>query len=618
MADGRGAEKPGEGEGGSGGLVGWVSASWLRTSIALFLAGFLTTLALFFLTGTVAHLERLQTLSISYGGGAHGGWGRRSGSRVAHAVDYAYLPIDQRPNTTGEVRQTDDGRTLAHLPRADCDEVHGSSLLGLQDGSLLLAYYCGDERNGTKSEVSIVVSKLRAGARVWDYPFVVSSEPGRTARNPVLWYDRDEKRVVLWHTSQLSGLGEGTAEVRMLVSPDGGDNFTYPETIFDKGFGLLVHHRPLLSKRHDGELLVPVYFAPGGVQTVKGQYSSLKWSRDNGRSWSPLGAEMTSVGSGIVQPCIVRPLDQKTRRPGDVLVAFFSDWHGSNIYRSRSLDEGRTWSEPERTPLPNPNTPIAATVLASGNIAMVFNNRRAKPGHNPFPTGRRLLKKKQKMVEPEMTRVVAIGDGHHWPLTVAISEDGGGSWPYVRDLEASWNASMDYSHPSIVQTADGRIHITYTWSGVDPMFPRSEPQSRLCIRHVALPGEEWVRLGAWTYSHNKKFAAQNRDVNMQVRHHGTLGLATQGEYRGRSVGSNKKLDEKRTAEKQKKRLMCDDRIGQFANSCDEDVGEEAMAAAAEAAASVLTPPSPSYDDQLNRAPAKPYQPDFKTGILVGG
>ena len=73
MADGRGAEKPGEGEGGSGGLVGWVSASWLRTSIALFLAGFLTTLALFFLTGTVAHLERLQTLSISYGGGAHGG-----------------------------------------------------------------------------------------------------------------------------------------------------------------------------------------------------------------------------------------------------------------------------------------------------------------------------------------------------------------------------------------------------------------------------------------------------------------------------------------------------------------------------------------------------------------
>ena len=139
---------------------------------------------------------------------------------------------------------------------------------------------------------------------------------------------------------------------------------------------------------------------------------------------------------------------------------------------------------------------------------------------------------------------------------------------FVRDLEARFDPSLEYGQPSLTQTRDGRIHISYTWSGDD--------RTRLCIRHVSLPNEQWIRLGAWTYTKERAGAGTAWGVNLQVRHGGTLGLATQGEYRGRSIGSNKHDDEvrrQRFANKERKRLACWDRIGQFANACDEDTPE---------------------------------------------
>ena len=192
-----------------------LASSWTRTALALCLASFATTLAVVGLTGAAYwNLERTQ----AFGAARSHTLGRRG---PAPKVDYAYLPITSQPNTTGEVRQTDDGRTLAHLPRANSSEVSSSSLLRLPDESLLLAWFCSKE--GDK-DMAIVVSKLRAGARTWDYPYEVSCEAGMTARNPVLWYDEDAKHVVLYHTSEISGTGQATAEVRMLTSPDYGDS----------------------------------------------------------------------------------------------------------------------------------------------------------------------------------------------------------------------------------------------------------------------------------------------------------------------------------------------------------------------------------------------------------
>jgi predicted neuraminidase len=58
-------------------------------------------------------------------------------------------------------------------------------------------------------------------------------------------------------------------------------------------------------------------------------------------------------------------------------------------------------------------------------------------------------------------------------MTLAISQDGGRSWPAMRNLEVGDGYCMtnnsaeklnrEYSYPSIVQSADGRLHIAYTY-----------------------------------------------------------------------------------------------------------------------------------------------------------
>ena len=74
-------------------------------------------------------------------------------------------------------------------------------------------------------------------------------------------------------------------------------------------------------------------------------------------------------------------------------------------------------------------------------------------------------------------------------MTLAISEDEGKTWPYLRDLEvgdgycltnnSTEKLNREYSYPSIKQGDDGLLNITYTYF-------------RQYIKYVRVP-EEWVR-----------------------------------------------------------------------------------------------------------------------------
>ena len=101
------------------------------------------------------------------------------------------------------------------------------------------------------------------------------------------------------------------------------------------------------------------------------------------------------------------------------------------------------------TPLPNNNSGIAALRLASGRVAIAYN-------HNSAPA--------------------TYGKKGAWPalrnpVSIALSEDGGKTFPLIRHIERGEGYVGDenkfnnrqYEYPTLIQAADGMLHLAYAY-----------------------------------------------------------------------------------------------------------------------------------------------------------
>ncbi len=148
---------------------------------------------------------------------------------------------------------------------------------------------------------------------------------------------------------------------------------------------------------------------------------------DLGKTWTKTDPLNDPDEFGLIQPTILKHGDGRLQalcrsRQGRV-VALWSE------------DGGHNWGPPMATELPNPNSGIDGVTLADGRHLLVYNH-------------------------------TARGRS---PLNVALSTDGT-QWKPGPVLE---DEPGEYSYPAVIQAADGRIHITYTWK-------------RTRIRHVVL------------------------------------------------------------------------------------------------------------------------------------
>jgi predicted neuraminidase len=91
--------------------------------------------------------------------------------------------------------------------------------------------------------------------------------------------------------------------------------------------------------------------------------------------------------------------------------------------------------------LPNPNSRLDLTRLASGRLALAFN---------------------------------AAANARS-PLTLALSEDDGATWPWRFDVETG---DAEYSYPALIQSQDNLLHLVYTWR-------------RTHIAHISCD-EDWI------------------------------------------------------------------------------------------------------------------------------
>ncbi|MDT8837098.1 exo-alpha-sialidase [Paraburkholderia fungorum] len=375
------------------------------------------------------------------------------------------------------VTYADAQRREAYLP-SPCVQNHAANLHALPDGDLLCVWFGGTQEG--IPDVSVYMSRLRAGTGVWSEPEKLSNDPTRSEQNPVL-FTAPDGRLWLTYTAQLSG-HQNTAIVRRRISSDGGMSWGPIETLFDRA-GTFV--RQPIVVLPDGAWLCPVFLCrtePGERWVGNNDISAVLISEDQGQSWREYEVP-DSVG------CV--HMNVQVLADGSLLALFRSRW-ADFIYASRSKD-GRTWSAPQATALPNNNSSIQFVSLKNGHLALVYNESDAS-----HATGRRAslyddIEDSEDSGalrdQSASARGSAFWGAPRSPMSLAISEDGGHSWTRRRTLEigdgycmtnnSAEQRNREYSYPSIVQSADGALHIAFTYF-------------RQRIKYVSVD-ETWVR-----------------------------------------------------------------------------------------------------------------------------
>ncbi len=143
-----------------------------------------------------------------------------------------------------------------------------------------------------------------------------------------------------------------------------------------------------------------------------------------GGTWKRIGPINDASKFNAIQPTFLRHKDGQLQvlcRTKESVVA-----------TSFSKDNGATWSKMTATDLPNPNSGIDAVTLQDGRHLLIYN---------PLSSG-------------------ASGWGRRGKLSIAVSTDGK-KWQHAGDLEQEKNA--EFSYPAVVQSDDGKVHVTYTY-----------------------------------------------------------------------------------------------------------------------------------------------------------
>ena len=164
---------------------------------------------------------------------------------------------------------------------------------------------------------------------------------------------------------------------------------------------------------NNGELLCPTSTEHAGWRV------HFEFTKDDGETWERTSGINEGAEIRAIQPSVLFHENGKLQAIGRTIE--------KRLFETWSTDNGRTWSEMTLTNVPNPNSGTDAITLKNGKHLLIFN---------PSETERS-------------------------PICIAESSDGK-NWETILTLET--NAISEYSYPAIIQTNDGKIHVTYTWN----------------------------------------------------------------------------------------------------------------------------------------------------------
>lgn len=334
--------------------------------------------------------------------------------------------------------------------------AHGSSIVSLPNGDLLAAWFQGSGER-TADDVKILGARLVKGAKEWSAPFEMADTPHLPDCNPVLFLNGEGKLFLVWIAVQANRWEHSILKFRtsadfsspgapvwdwqdnILLKPD--DSFaeevdrkfkdlprleagwaeyapSYDNMILSaskdptkRSSGWMTRIKPLILKNN--KILLPLYSDGFNLSLVA-------VSEDHGQSWLP---SLPIVGRGPIQPALAQ------RRNGDI-VALMRDSGDAptEVQKSISKDGGTSWTAAVKTGIPN-TASVELLVLQNGHWAFLGND---------------------------------INDGRY-KMALYLSDDEGETWKRKVYLEDEEKGGGGFSYPSLIQSEDGVVHLTYSY-----------------------------------------------------------------------------------------------------------------------------------------------------------
>lgn len=287
-------------------------------------------------------------------------------------------------------------------------QCHASTIADTP-GGMVASWFGGTEEKSP--DVGIWVSRLSGDS--WSAPVEVANGiQHETLRwpcwNPVLHQAAGGPLVLFYKV----GPSPSTWWGMRTESKDGGVTWSRSERLPDKIFGP-IKNKPLTLA--SGELLCPT--SDETSQSPSRWTVHFERSSDLGITWSRTESLNDGITIAAIQPSILQHGDGRLQAIGRT--------RQSKLFTIESDDQGKTWGTMSFLELPNNNSGTDAVTLKDDRHLLVYNH--TTKGRSPL-------------------NVSISKDGQTWEAALVLEDEPG-----------------EYSYPAVVQSADGLVHITYTW-----------------------------------------------------------------------------------------------------------------------------------------------------------
>jgi len=320
-------------------------------------------------------------------------------------------------------------------------ESHAATIAETPEG-LVASWFGGTkERN---PDVEIWVSRREGNA--WTKPVsvangIINDTLRYACWNPVLFYAPNKELLLFFKIGPNVAGWTGW----LVRSKDNGKTWSKREAL-PEGFLGPIKNKPVMVN--------DVMLNPSSTEK-NGWKAHIEYTSDFGKTWTKSEAINDPKKLEAIQPSILQYKDGRLQ--------ILCRSRNTTINESWSNDGGKTWSEMKASPMPNGNSGTDAVTLKDGRQLLVYNH-----------------------VLPDSTW--KNGKGPRTPLNVAVSNDGK-KWYASAILEDS--PISQYSYPSVIQSADGMVHIVYTWRRQKIKYVKIDP-SKLVLKEIV--NKKWPEM----------------------------------------------------------------------------------------------------------------------------